>query len=88
MIISCMELLQYIVYMTVGLDFPQHWTKLDTTGGPRPPARASHAICCIAGTLTGQEHPLLLVAGGRSGGVLKDGGHVWWRREVCGKNDS
>ena len=64
--------LQYIVYMTVGLDFPQHWTKLDTTGGPRPPARASHAICCIAGTLTGQEHPLLLVAGGRSGSVLKD----------------
>ena len=56
MIISCMEL-QYIVYMTVGLDFPQHWTKLDTTGGPRPLARASHAICCIAGTLTGQEHP-------------------------------
>ena len=69
-IISYMEL-QYIVYMTVGLDFPQHWTKLDTTGGPRPPARDSHAACCIAGPLTGQEHPLLLVAGGR-GGALKD----------------
>ena len=69
-IISYMEL-QYIVYMTVGLDFSQHWTKLDTTGGPRPPARYEHAACCIAGPLTGQEHPLLLVAGGR-GGALKD----------------
>ena len=53
------------------IDFPQHWTKLDTTGGPRPPVRSSHAACCIAGPLTGQEHPLLLVAGGR-GGALKD----------------
>ena len=70
-IISYMEL-QYIVYMTVGLDFPQHWTKLDTTGGPRPPARDSHAACCIAGPLTGQEHPLLLVGGGYSGDDLKD----------------
>ena len=71
-IISYMEL-QYIVYMTVGLDFSQHWTKLDTAGGPRPPARYEHAACCIAGPLTGQEHPLLLVAGGR-GGALKDVG--------------
>ena len=54
----------FIVYMCVCLDFPQHWTKLDTTGGPRPPARHSHAACCIAGPLTGQEHPLLLVGGG------------------------
>ena len=71
MIISYLEL-QYIVYMTVGLDFPQHWTKLNTTGGPRPPARDSHAACCIAGPLPGQEHPLLLVGGGFSGSALKD----------------
>ena len=62
----------FIVYMCVCLDFPQHWTKLDTTGGPRPPARCYHAACCIAGPLTGQEHPLLLVGGGFSGSVLKD----------------
>ena len=63
----------FIVYMTVGLDFPQHWTKLDTTGGLR--RRDSHAACCIAGPLTGQEHPLLLVGGGWDGNVfsiLKD----------------
>ena len=59
----------FIVYSCVCLDFPQHWTKLDTTGGPRPPVRSSHAACCIAGPLTGQEHPLLLVGGG---GALKD----------------
>ena len=58
--------------MCVCLDFPQHWTKLDTTGGPRPPARHSHAACCIAGPLTGQEHPLLLVGCGYSGDDLKD----------------
>ena len=58
--------------MCVSLDFPQHWTKLDTTGGPRPPARSSHAACCIAVPLTGQEHPLLLVGGGYGGGALKD----------------
>ena len=69
MIITYMEL-QYIVYMTVGLDFLQHWTKLHTTGGPRPPARDSHAACCIAVPLTGQEHPLLLVGGGYSGDVF------------------
>ena len=59
------------VYMTVSLDFPQHWTKLDTTGGPRPPARGSHAACCISGPLTGQEHPLLLVGGGWDGKVFR-----------------
>ena len=63
----------FIVYMCVCLDFPQHWTKLDTTGGPRPRARFSHAACCIAGPLTGQEHPLLLVGGGLIGlSALKD----------------
>ena len=62
----------FIVYMCVCLDFPQHWTKLDTTGGPR--RRDSHAACCIAGPLTGQEHPLLLVGGGDGGSLsaLKD----------------
>ena len=77
MIISYMEL-QYIVCMTVGLDFPQYWTKLDTTGGPRPRVRCSHAACCIAGPLTGQEHPLLLVGGGLSGsGVLSVFKDMW-----------
>ena len=69
----------------VCLDFPQYWTKLDTTGDPRPRARHSHTACCIAGPLTGQEYPLLLVGGGLgkalnavligggySDGVLKD----------------
>ena len=45
---------------------------MDTTGGPRPRARESHTACCIAGPLTGQEHPLLLVGGGFGGGTLKD----------------
>ena len=32
-----------------------------------------HTACCIAGPLTGQEHPLLLVGGGFDGSdVLKD----------------
>ena len=64
--------LQYIVCMIVGLDFPQHWTKLDTTGGPRPPARSSHAASCIASPLTGQEYPLLLVGGGCGGDVFSE----------------
>ena len=55
-----------------GSSLPQHWTKLDITGGPRPPARYDHAACCIAGPLTGQEHPLLLVGGGGFSGILKD----------------
>ena len=64
----------FIVYMCVCFDFPQHWTKLDTTGGPRPRARSLHAACCIGGPLTGQEHPLLLVGGGFDGDldVFKD----------------
>ena len=53
-----------------GFDFPQHWIKLDTTGGSRPLARHSHAACCIAGPLTGQKHPLLLVGEGFSGNVF------------------
>ena len=73
--VACKLCITFIVYMCVCLDFPQHWTKLDTTGGPRPPARHFHAACCIAGPLTGQEHPLLLVGGGFrgfGGGVLTD----------------
>ena len=54
--------------------FPQHWSKLDTTRGPSPSARYFHAACCIAGPLTGQEHPLLLVGGGLNNAldVFKD----------------
>lgn len=41
----------------------QHWTKMKSSGS-KPPARFSHASCCIAGPLTGERHPLLLVVGG------------------------
>jgi len=41
----------------------QHWTKLNVNGD-KPPARSSHATCCIAGPLRGQEHSLLVVVGG------------------------
>ena len=41
----------------------QHWTKLKMSGA-KPPARFRHTACCIAGPLTGQEHPLLMVVGG------------------------
>ena len=59
--------------MNLGFYYPlQHWSKLDTTSGPSPPTRFRHAACCIAGPLTGQEHPLLLVGGGFDGGVLRD----------------
>ena len=55
------------------LDFPQHWNKLHTSGGPSPSARFYHAACCIA-PRTKQDYPLLLVGGGIStrGDVLKD----------------
>ena len=45
----------------------QHWTKV--VSGKKPPARSSHTACCIAGPLTGQEHPLLMVMGGHVSGV-------------------
>ena len=45
----------------------QHWTKVASE--KKPPARSSHTACCIAGPLTGQEHPLLMVAGGFASGV-------------------
>jgi len=31
----------------------------------KPLNREYHAACCIAGPLTGEEHPLLMVIGGR-----------------------
>ena len=37
--------------------------------GNKPPARNSHTACCIAGPLTGQEHPLLMVVGGEGDGL-------------------
>ena len=51
----------------------QHWTKV--ASGKKPRGRDSHTACCIAGPLTGQEHPLLMVAGGWNGlDVFRD---VW-----------
>ena len=41
----------------------QHWTKLQVNG-EKPPARSTHATCCITGPLTGKQHPLLMVVGG------------------------
>ena len=52
----------------------QHWTKV--ASGKRPQPRCYHTACCIAGPLTGQEHPLLIVFGGSSG-VLKVLSEVW-----------
>ena len=52
----------------------QHWTEVGS-GKKKPPARSSHTACCIAGPLTGQDHPLLLVVGGHTAwDVLSD---VW-----------
>ena len=52
----------------------QHWTKVVREN--KPPGRSNHTACCIAGPLTGQEHPLLMAVGG-----LGDGwevfGDVW-----------
>ena len=50
----------------------QHWTKVGS--GKRPQPRHFHAACCIAGPLTGQEHPLLIVVGGAGQKMLSD---VW-----------
>ena len=53
----------------------QHWTKLDVSE-IKPRARSSHATCCIAGPLTKQQDPLLMVIGGEGSGgkTLRD---VW-----------
>ena len=42
--------------------------------GIKPEARSLHTACCIAGPLTGQQHPLLLVIGGSNKSTLGD---VW-----------
>ena len=47
----------------------QHWSKVKTSGG-RPSARMYHAACCIAGPLTEQPHPLLIVICGRAVGLV------------------
>ena len=43
--------------------FIQHWTKLNISQA-QPPARSHHTTSCIAGPLTGQDHPILMVVGG------------------------
>ena len=50
----------------------QHWMKVGI--GEKPPVRNWHTACCIAGPLTGQEHPLLIVVGGFGPKVFSD---VW-----------
>ena len=52
------------LYLNMSL---QHWMKVGS-GKKKLPGRSLHAACCIAGPLTGQEHPLLLVVGGDTGG--------------------
>ena len=63
----------YLPHFNYSLDFPQHWSKLLTSGGPSPPARFHHAACNIVPP-TEQDYPLLLVGGGatESGGILND----------------
>lgn len=53
----------------------QRWTKL-VVNEVKPPARSLHATCSIAGPLTGQKHPLLMVVGGVTD-VVGAGGDVW-----------
>lgn len=52
----------------------QHWTKVDCNS--KPPIRCAHSSCCIAGPITGQQQPILMVVGGLRGNgeVLDD---VW-----------
>ena len=47
--------------------FLQQWILLNVSGPPTLSVRVSHTACCLAGLLTGQEHPLLLVVGGLEG---------------------
>lgn len=51
----------------------QQWAKVKIDGD-KPSDRYHHATCCIAGPLTGQDHPLLMVVGGMNKGELGD---VW-----------
>ena len=67
--------------------FMQHWSKLKITGY-QPLPRYAHAACCIAGPLTGQQNPLLMMFGGTDGfnvfdvlGLLDVDKGVWY--EVC-----
>lgn len=53
----------------------QHWTKLSVSK-VKPSVREYHATCCIAGPLTGEQHPVLMVVGGW-GYILKIIGDVW-----------
>ena len=58
------------LYLNMSL---QHWTKVGSAS--KPPGRSYHTACCIAGLLTGQEYPLLMVVGGiKEVDVLSD---VW-----------
>ena len=43
----------------------------------KPPARSAHAAFCIAGPLTGQQQPLLMVVGGSTGFFTPPLGDVW-----------
>ena len=43
--------------------FLQNWTKLKVSTA-KPLVRNSHTACCIAGPLTGQQHPILMIVGG------------------------
>ena len=54
----------------------QEWILLDVSGGRKPSGRSGHAACCLVGSLTGQEHPLLVVMGGldKASTILDD---VW-----------
>ena len=45
---------------------------METTSGPSPCARDSHAAFCIAGPIAEEEHPLLVVVGGSGEEPLKD----------------
>ena len=62
------------MFLDITCTFLQHWTKLDIPGA-KPPARNNHAACCIAGPLTGQQHPLLMVVAGN--GVSNVFDDVW-----------
>ena len=61
-----------ITHVLFLLSSSQHWTKLDKSGGgPWPVGRIFHAACCLN---YGEEHPQLLVSGGRDkdNNILRD----------------
>ena len=59
------------IYLNVSM---QHWTKV--ISGNKPFFRSDHTACCIAGPLTGQKDPLLMMVGGLVSGVGA-AGDVW-----------